>query len=158
MNEFRLGFRISLKFVPMVRINNIPALVHIMAWRRPGDKPSSEPMVVSLTTHVCVTRPQWVNVDVIKYDWHLTGLSSLSLLVKEDCNETIVIVAHKTQSFHFLSLVNALWNILASIWPLDYSRPIAMRIHAVHCAGLVTRTIDAAAYRYNNSWKIHYEV
>ena len=39
---------ISLKCVRKVRINNIPALVQIMAWRRPGDKPLSEPMVVSL--------------------------------------------------------------------------------------------------------------
>ena len=31
-----------------------------MAWRRPGDKPLSEPTVVSLLTHICVTRPQWV--------------------------------------------------------------------------------------------------
>ena len=61
MHEFRLRF-ISLKFVPKVRIDNIPALVQIMAWRRPGDKPLSEPMVVSLLTHICVTRPQWVNV------------------------------------------------------------------------------------------------
>ena len=53
--------RISLKFVPKVLINNIPALVQIMAWRRPGNKPLSEPMMVSLLTHICVTRPQWVN-------------------------------------------------------------------------------------------------
>ena len=53
--------KISLKFVPKGRINNIPALVQIMAWRRPGDKPLSEPMMVSLPTHICVTRPQWVN-------------------------------------------------------------------------------------------------
>ena len=52
---------ISLKFVPKGLINNIPALVQIMAWRRPGDKPLSEPMMVSLLTHICVTRPQWVN-------------------------------------------------------------------------------------------------
>ena len=32
-----------------------------MAWRRTGDKPLSEPMMVSLLTHICVTRPQWVN-------------------------------------------------------------------------------------------------
>ena len=48
--------RISLKFVSKVRFNNIPALVQIMAWRRPGDKPLSEPMMVSLLTHICVTR------------------------------------------------------------------------------------------------------
>ena len=51
---------ISLKFVPKGQINNIPALVQIMAWRRPGDKPLPEPMMVSLLTHLCVTRPQWV--------------------------------------------------------------------------------------------------
>ena len=54
--------RISLKFVPKVRINNIPALVQIMAWRRPGDKPLSEPMMVRLPTHICVTRPKWVKL------------------------------------------------------------------------------------------------
>ena len=32
-----------------------------MAWRRPGDKPLSEAVMVSLPTHLCVTRPQWVN-------------------------------------------------------------------------------------------------
>ena len=53
--------KISLKFVPKGRINNIPALVQIMAWRRPGDKPLSKPMMVSLPMHICVTRPQWVN-------------------------------------------------------------------------------------------------
>ena len=52
---------ISLKFVPKGSINNIPALVQIMAWCHPGDKPSSEPMMASLLTHICVTRPQWVN-------------------------------------------------------------------------------------------------
>ena len=61
LNEnVRISLRISLKFVPNVRINNIPSLVQIMAWRRPGDKPLSEPMVVNLLTHICVTRPQWV--------------------------------------------------------------------------------------------------
>ena len=54
--------KFSLKFVPKGRINNIPTLVQIMAWRRLGDKPLSEPMMVHLLTHICVTRLQWVNV------------------------------------------------------------------------------------------------
>ena len=62
-----ISLKISLKFVPKVRIYNIPALVQIMAWCRPGDKPLSEPMMVSLLTHICVTRPQWVN-DTISYN------------------------------------------------------------------------------------------
>ena len=49
-----------LKFVPQGPISNIPGLVQIMAWRLPGDKPLSGPMMVRLPTHICVTRPQWV--------------------------------------------------------------------------------------------------
>ena len=55
-----IPIKISLKLVPKGPINNIPALVQIMAWRRPGDKPLSAPMLVILPTHICVTRPQWV--------------------------------------------------------------------------------------------------
>ena len=42
-----IAMKISLKFVPKGPINNISALVHRMAWCRPGgDKPLSEPMMV----------------------------------------------------------------------------------------------------------------
>ena len=58
-----ISINISLKIVPWGRINNIPTLVQVMAWRRPGDKPLSEPMMARLPTHICVTRPQWVNKD-----------------------------------------------------------------------------------------------
>ena len=61
-----ISLKISLKFVPKGSIINIPALVQIMAWRHSGDKPLSEPMMVSLPTHICVTRPQWVNRDYFK--------------------------------------------------------------------------------------------
>ena len=54
MNTFRSR-------LPKSPINNIPALVQIMAWRRLGDKPLSEPMMVGFPTHLCITRPQWVN-------------------------------------------------------------------------------------------------
>ena len=60
-----ISINISLKFVSRGSINDIPTLVQEMAWRRPGDKPLSEPMMVRLPTHICVTRPQWVNVDLL---------------------------------------------------------------------------------------------
>ena len=63
----RIWLKISLKFVPKVRINNITALVQIMAWRRPGDKPLSEPMMTRLPTHICVTRHQWVKCNIWSY-------------------------------------------------------------------------------------------
>ena len=63
VNE-NIPINISLKFVPNGPINNIPALFKIMAWRRPGDKPLSEPMMVSLLTHICITHPQWVYIII----------------------------------------------------------------------------------------------
>ena len=56
-----ISIMVSHEFVPKGAMNNNPALVQIMAWHRSGDKPLPEPMVVSLLTHICVTRPQWVN-------------------------------------------------------------------------------------------------
>ena len=60
-------------------INNIPPLVQIMAWRRPGEKQSSEPIVVRLPMHICiyiwVSRPQWINKRTHTY------VSVYSLLV-----------------------------------------------------------------------------
>ena len=41
--------KVSLNFVPYGKINNISALVQIMAWRRPSDKPLSEPMMAEFT-------------------------------------------------------------------------------------------------------------
>ena len=82
LNEnVRISINISLKFVPRGPINNIPALVQKMAWRRPGDKPLSELMLASLLTHIWVTRPQWVNVTMsmsMSMSQELWGISLLS--------------------------------------------------------------------------------
>ena len=59
-----ISIKVSLRFVPNGPINNIPALVQKMACRRPGDKPLSEPMMVRLATHICVSRPQWVKACI----------------------------------------------------------------------------------------------
>ena len=41
--------RTSVKFVPKVPIDNKSMLVQVMAWRRIGDKPLSEPMLTQFT-------------------------------------------------------------------------------------------------------------
>ena len=70
---------ISLYFVPKGQINNIPALVQIKAWHKPGDKPLSEPIMVILLTHVYVTWPQWAKTRNYKFPqarvwfWSKTG-------------------------------------------------------------------------------------
>ena len=90
----RISLKISLKFVPKIRINNIPALVQIMAWRRPGDKSLSEPMMVRLPTHICVPRSQWV-----KQLRHLCPLDDLT---------------HCVDSARYSS--NLLWNIMQNVY------------------------------------------
>ena len=64
LNEYvRISIRISLKFVPKGPINSIPVLLQIMAWRRPGDRPLSEVMIVSRCAIVLWEQghqlPQW---------------------------------------------------------------------------------------------------
>ena len=49
VNENFFLIKISLKFVPKGPIDNDPALVKIMAWRRIGDKLLSEPLLTRFT-------------------------------------------------------------------------------------------------------------
>ena len=82
----RIVIEISLKVVSKDPINNIPALVQIMAWRRPGDKPLSEPMMVCLPTHICVTRPQWVNTvrALCKYKHDVSCIVEITIATVND--------------------------------------------------------------------------
>ena len=77
----RISIKISLKFVPKGPINNIPALVQIMAWRRPGDKPLFEPIMVRLPMHIWVTRPQSVNQWWLNSVRHICITASLNALM-----------------------------------------------------------------------------
>ena len=55
-----VSINISQNFVPKCSIYNIPALAQINAWRLPGGMPLSEPMIVCILMHICVSRPRWV--------------------------------------------------------------------------------------------------
>ena len=71
-----------------------------MAWRRSGDKPLSEPVVVNLLTHICVTRPQWVkeiflheNLSLILRAYHLLQWNfdqNLYIFIQENTFENVV--------------------------------------------------------------------
>ena len=59
-------YRFDYNFTENAPMNSIiPALVQIMDWRRAGDKPLYESMVIILLAYICVTRPQWVNLRTI---------------------------------------------------------------------------------------------
>ena len=64
-----IWIKISLKFVPRGPINNIPALVQIMAWRRTGDKPLPEPMMTQFSnTYVSPSLHDWIGLDMFNDD------------------------------------------------------------------------------------------
>ena len=76
-------FTISLKFVPKGMINNIPALVQMMAWHQPCNKSLSEPMMVLLLTPICITQPQWV--DHSREHVHRSMSVENNILKKRNC-------------------------------------------------------------------------
>ena len=89
--------KFSLNYVRKCPIDNNPALFQMMDWRQSGDKPLSEPMVISLPTHICVTRPQWVKstIDTLKLRlrWRRSSiersLGNLSVHESINCKQRI---------------------------------------------------------------------
>ena len=77
-NSVWISIKISPNFVSKIRINNIPALAQIMAWRRSGDMPLSEPMMVLFTDtdmrHAAsmsqVTAPQMATTHYLDQCWN----------------------------------------------------------------------------------------
>ena len=64
-----ISIKISLKFVHKGPINNIPALVQIMAWRRPGDKPLSEPNSGEFTDAYMRHLTSMSQERLLKFSW-----------------------------------------------------------------------------------------
>ena len=83
-----------------------------MAWRRPGHKPLSETMMVSLLTHICVTWPQWV----------LITLNLNTAWKHEICNSSWMFVLGHTQpirvilGIHHQTTYSSVF-ILKPLWP-----------------------------------------
>ena len=99
-----------------------------MAWRRPGDKPLSEPILVSLLTHICVTRPQCVNSLIparcgrnflCNLGAHY-GLSSCALLGK-----LIAVYCHNTIGARCC----VAWGKFRELLPVLTSRPLSPKVH-----------------------------
>ena len=64
LNEYVwISIEISMEVILRGSINNIPASCQMIAWHRPGDEPLSELLMIRLSTHICVTRHQWVKLQ-----------------------------------------------------------------------------------------------
>ena len=72
-----------------------------MAWRRSGDKPLSESMMVSLLTHICVTRPQWVNDgDDVFNECRSKNVVSIAFLSSTSQRNSLVLMIWSRPVFH----------------------------------------------------------
>ena len=70
-----ISIKLSLKFIRNGPINNIPALVQIMAWRRPGDNPLSEPMA-HMSHSASMSSRDWIHESIRASEWlSFNGLS-----------------------------------------------------------------------------------
>ena len=105
--------KISLKCVPKDRINSVPALVQIMAWRRAGDKPLSEPMMLRLPTHICVTRPQWVKHVYMKILLHE---SQIICYTYSQCHNVLTRLCFKKHLVGIFSLIDLLDGVTDIRW------------------------------------------
>ena len=125
----RILIKISLKFVPKDPINNNPALVQIMAWHRPGDKPLSESMMVRFLTHICVTQPQWVKEGNLKQ-----GIGpSRDLFVFIFLTSLLIIFSHTNwdivvQTLEYFGITHSHTSFL--VLKLEYS---GINMSAKHC-------------------------
>ena len=101
-----------LKFVPKAPINNIPALVQIMACHRPGDTLLSEPIIVRSPTYIYVTRPQWVNNGLVGIQWgsdnHLKHFGPAKMAA----------IFRRHFQIHFLQykVLNSYWNFISILF------------------------------------------
>ena len=81
-----------------------------MALHRPGDKPLSEPMMVSLLTHICVTRPRWVNSQThdrcVQPVFHGRFRSCLEIYIQLDITSQWLISWYNITKFAFTKTRN----------------------------------------------------
>ena len=93
-----------------------------MAWCRPGNKPLSEPMMVNLPTHICVTWPQWV-----KQIHHWNGKSN----VVQYFNVVTFIVAH-VYEYHFKFMVLSCETIFHAWTMIHWENQATFRNFILH--------------------------
>ena len=128
-----ISSEIALRWLPQYCTHNKSTFLQLVAWchwRQPGGKPLSEPMMVSLLTHICITQPQWIKLgnhynDVLKSTMasQITSLMIVNSSVYSGADQ------RKHQSSASLAfvrgihrwLVNSLykWPVTRKMFPFD---------------------------------------
>ena len=97
--------KVSLKFVLWGPINNIPALIQIMAWRHSGDKPLYEPMMVNFTDanmrHSASTAPACIPMTSIVLSFQVQKLKhNQTFLNQTPCSIIFVVFINDMTNTH----------------------------------------------------------
>ena len=95
MKTYELRSKFHCSFVPRGPINNIPALIQITVWHRPGDKPLSESLMTRLSTHICVTRPHWVKGKLWSVFW-ICGYFAVNVIKRIPCRYILYLGQYHT--------------------------------------------------------------
>ena len=101
--------KIHWSFVPKRPINNIPALVQIMAWRRQGDKPLSEPMMVRLKIkarswpYVTDWNTQITVLSFVFSRCHIMLVNLVSIVERAACFMTAPTFSHDLQQWYIIT-------------------------------------------------------
>ena len=103
-----IPLKISQKFLPKIRINNMSALVQIAACCRTGDKPLSELLMVSSRTHLCVTRPQWVKPMGTDNNIKATNTTQ-----RRECSLSYIVDAFRVKLT--IIILQFYWNLFLSL-------------------------------------------
>ena len=80
-----------------------------MAWRRPGDKPFSEPMMVNLLTHICLTRTQCCQSYLVFKKFYTLYKKQTDQKLNKTCQSaaiadaTILVPCHEVKSLQLVS-------------------------------------------------------
>ena len=106
--------KIWLKYVPWGLIDNMAAWVQIMAWRRTGDKPLSEPMLVCYTgAYMRHSASMKVYVLAVTYTIYVVSYLTVwwQTWLNVTCiNHSFVIVVIYKVLFH-------IWHCYSKTWP-----------------------------------------
>ena len=95
-----ISIKISLKFVLKGPINIIPVLIQIMAWRRSGDKPLSEQIMVILL-HIFAS----LGLNELTL-WYNTGYARIIDHHMNQCNRKLICLCI------IIDHINTLQNVL----------------------------------------------
>ena len=111
-----ISIKILLEFILKCPINNIPALVQILAWRRLGDKPLSEPIMIILLTHIYVTGPQWVKVK-LNYVANYTSIQDHSTIL--NAVQLVAQITHIHNDTYYFTFSRTLWFLVMNEWYMN---------------------------------------